>query len=326
MKELKILLKRCKPLYLLYLKIIGVRTQIIIFFMGEAKLCSSEYRRYHNEKPNLENPKRLNEKIVWLKLFYYKNHFQTCSDKYLVRDYIKKHHPDLETKLVPLIKVYRNVNEVDKNDLSFPCIIKASNGSGQNLILNNRDEYDDSNLKYELKRMEIMANNLAVSSCEHQYLTKNAYFVVEKLLKDSNGSIPNDYKFFYFNGKLEFIYCSVDRHGINVRQIYDKEWKRMAFMWVQHVEDYYEEYAKSSDIPKPVHFDEMVTASKKIAANFPFVRVDFYDTDESYYIGEITLHHGGGNDSFYPDKYDIYYGKKLKLPVKNRRPWGGIFK
>lgn len=326
MMKMKKALKNIKPLYLFYLYIAGVKIRSKLFLFGEKTLCAAEYETFHGTQPNIKEPRGLNEKILWLKLNYYKKYFQTCSDKYLIRKFIKDRHPELEDRLVPLIKVYRNVGEFDKNELAYPCIIKASNGSGQNLILHKKEEYSDAELKFKLKCMKIMATNLAVSSCEHQYLTRNAYFVVEKLLEDEKGNIPNDYKFFYFNGKLEFIYCSVDRRGINVRQIYSENWNRLEFMWVQHVEDFYSKYLKSADIPRPNHFEEMLVASNKIAKDFPFVRVDFYDTERSYYLGEITLHHGGGNDSFYPEKYDIYYGDKLKLPKRNRNSWGGIFK
>lgn len=325
-EKIRKVLKNCKPFYLFYLKMIGLRIRISVFLFGEKRLCSKEYNTFHDVEPNLIEPRGLNEKIVWLKLNYYKGYFQTCSDKYLVREFMRKRHPEYKDKLVPLIKVYKNIKDFNLDDLSYPCIVKASNGSGQNLILNRKNEFSDPELKYELKRMEIMANNLAVSSCEHQYLTKNAFLVVEKLLEDSNGSIPNDYKFFYFNGSLEFIYCSVDRRGVNVRQIYDKDWNRLEFMWVQHVEKFYDQYSKSNDISVPKHYNEMLLVSKKIAKDFPFVRVDFYDTEETYYIGEITLHHGGGNDSFYPKEYDLYYGDKLKLPIQNRKPWGGLIK
>jgi hypothetical protein len=325
-KQLKKNIKKYKPIYLFYLRIIGIWIRLKIFLFGEKRLCSKEYSTFHEVSPNLKDPKGLNEKIVWLKLNYYKKYFQTCSDKFLVRQFIKKRHPEYADKLVPLIKVYKRTKDFRWDDLTYPCIIKASNGSGQNLIINNKNEYSDSEIRYELKRMKILANNLAVSSCEHQYLTRNAFLVVEKLLEDANGNIPNDYKFFYFNGSLEFIYCSVDRRGINVRQIYDKDWNRLEFMWVQHAEEFYDEYSKSDNIPVPKHYSEMLKVSNEIAKDFPFVRVDFYDTEESYYIGEITLHHGGGNDSFYPEKYDLYYGDKLRLPDQNRKPWGGLIK
>ena len=51
-----------------------------------------------------------------------------------------------------------------------------------------------------------------------------------------------------------------------------------------------------------------------------YVRVDFYDVDGKLYMGEITLSHGSGFDSFFPAEYDRIYGAKMdlaeELPVK----------
>ena len=57
----------------------------------------------------------------------------------------------------------------------------------------------------------------------------------------------------------------------------------------------------------------MLEIGKEIAKDIKYVRVDFYDVEGKIYCGEITLHHGAGNDTFYPSQYDLYYGKKLKL-------------
>ena len=59
--------------------------------------------------------------------------------------------------------------------------------------------------------------------------------------------------------------------------------------------------------------DKMIEIGSEVAKKFKYVRVDFYDVDGKLYFGEITLHHGSGLDSFIPESYDEYYGKKLIL-------------
>ena len=63
----------------------------------------------------------------------------------------------------------------------------------------------------------------------------------------------------------------------------------------------------------PSTFFEMLRIGKEIARNMKYVRVDFYDVDGRLYMGEITLSHGSGFDSFFPEEYDRIYGEKLKL-------------
>jgi hypothetical protein len=67
------------------------------------------------------------------------------------------------------------------------------------------------------------------------------------------------------------------------------------------------------EIPAPKSLAKMKEIGQKIAKYFKYVRVDFYDVDGRLYIGEITLHHGGGFDRFRPQEFDAIYGAKLDL-------------
>ena len=135
--------------------------------------------------------------------------------------------------------------------------------------------------------------------------------IQEPLLRTKQGKLPDDYKLHYINGKLEFVYVSYDRKGVNDRCVYDADWNRMPFVWVAPYQ--YRENLNTSDVKCPPTFDKMKEIGSKIAQMFKLVRVDFYDVDGRLYIGEITLYHGSGYDHFYPQEYDLIYGQKLKL-------------
>ena len=207
-----------------------------------------------------------------------------------------------------------------ENIKRYPCIIKVSNGSGSNLIVKSKEQYSNRYISEYFKEQIVFANEHVFISMEHQYLPKDPYIVVEELLRDEKGGLPNDYKFLYINGELQFIYCTVDRLGENIRQVYDKNWIRLHFIWVSHADkSIFDRYEATSDIPVPKNFERMLMISKRIAEDFPLVRVDFYETGEKIYIGEITLHHGSGGDIFYPGMFDLIYGEKLILPEIKRK-------
>lgn len=292
--------------------------KIQIKIIGEEKYESKIYLEKIGERPDFLSPVGLNEKIAWLKIHYYKDIFKICCDKYLLHEYlISKFGKDYAPEL---IFCTRDPRELNFNNISyFPCIIKVSNGSGANLIVRNKEQYTERFLQKFFKKQVWVSNTHALTSLEHQYVTSKPYIVVEKLLTDENGDIPNDYKFLYINGKLEFIYCSVDRTGANVRHIYDSAWNRLNFTWVAGAdEQIHNRYMESKSIMPPRYFEEMKKMSYDIAKDFPLVRVDFYETNNDIYIGEITLHHGSGHDRFYPKEFDKIYGDKLILPEKNR--------
>lgn len=287
-------------------------------FHDEGERVKRDYRILTGLELNLEHPESLNEKIIWLKLNYYEDFYTRCADKYLVRGYIK----EITGKDIcpELLYVTRNVNELSVDKIGkFPCIIKVSSGSGANLIVRDKNQYTDQYLRNYFKRAVISSQIQNLTGAAHQYLKQKPYIVVEELLQNPGGGIPNDYKFFYIGSELQFIYCSVDRLGINVRHVYDREWNRLHFIWVQGADkELFDKYERSDDIEKPQSFDEMVKISQMISRKFPLVRIDFYDVGGQPYLGEITLHHGSGYDAFYPCKYDLTYGRKVVLPERGK--------
>lgn len=289
----------------------------LIQIMGIRPYTEFKYKNRIGRGLNLDNPKGFNEKIQWLKLYYFQDFYRKSCDKYLVREYLKeKIGSDIEP---PLIFACQKIEDFSLSKINYyPCIIKISNGSGQNLIINKEGEYSEDYIMDKLNHMIYEADNSARYSLEHQYLPKDAYIVVEKLMLDSKGKLPNDYKLMYINGKLEFIYCSVDRTGINVRHLYDCNWNRIDGILLENAtEEKYKKYMATDSVPAPKSLEEMKAIGDVLSKDFPLVRLDFYDCDGKLYFGEVTLHHGGGFDRFYPESLDLEYGSKINLPSKN---------
>ena len=59
---------------------------------------------------------------------------------------------------------------------------------------------------------------------------------------------------------------------------------------------------------------QMIALAKKLANDFPFVRVDLYETNnQKKYLGEMTFYSGGGTLKFTPQEWDLELGKKIKI-------------
>ena len=260
---------------------------------------------------DLNNPQTLNEKIQWLKLYDRKPIYSILADKYRIKDYIKnKFGKDL---CVPNIGVWDSVDEINFDSLPNKFVLKCNHNSGNGIcICTDKSKLNITDVKKKLEKG--LRENYYKTSREWQYKDIPRRIIAEEYLETKDGKIPNDYKLNFINGKLEFVYVSYDRKGINDRCLYDADWKRLPFVWVPA--GTYRKNMNTSDVPCPQSFDMMKRIACMIAKDFDYVRVDFYDVDGKLYLGEITLYHGSGYDKFFPKEYDLVYGEKMKLSNK----------
>ena len=271
-------------------------------------LIKKMYRDDFNRECDLINPHRFSEKIQWLKLYERKDFHTILADKYASRDYIQKKFG--EEYLVPLFFYTDDWREIKPENIpDEACIIKPNNNCGKYYIIRDKSDVDWNQVRFDARKW--MAENMYYHSQEWQYKNMKPYILVERLLLTKEGKIPNDYKLHFFDGKLEFVYCSIDREGLNYRNIYDENWKPLNFQLIAPSK--YNPEFRGPEIDMPTTFEQMKTMGEVIAKLFKYIRVDFYDVDDKLYFGEITLHHGSGTDHFYPDKYDFVYGDKIKL-------------
>lgn len=279
---------------------------------GDRETTIRKYKKIYGKTPQLDNPQSLNEKILWLKLNDRTPLHTLCADKYTVRSYLKDKFG--EEYLIPLLYETDDYKKINYQTIpDTPCIIKATHSQGDMLIVRNKKDVDLKKLQYQMKIW--LKRNLYDETQEWQYKNCKPRIIIEKLLLDKDGHIPNDYKLHFINGKLEFVYCSVGRETTNKRNIYDSNWNPLYFSWVEPYKD--AANIRGEEIPAPDSFETMKRIGEEIAKDFPYyVRVDFYDVDGVLYFGEVTFHHGSGFDVFVPSHYDMEYGAKMKLPFE----------
>ena len=257
---------------------------------------------------DLDNPKTLNEKLQWLKIHDRKDYHAEFADKYAVREYIKNTFS--EQHLIPLVFHTTDYRELIPENLpDFPIVIKTNHGFGNSVIVRNKSEIDWKKLRTDYRRW--LQNNYYYYEREWQYKNIKPRIIVEKMLLNENGKVPNDYKLNFIEGKLEFIYVSVDREGINKRNIYDSEWRPLYFTWARKGKDLSK--LRGEEIQPPPTLQKMIEYGKVVAKEYKYLRVDFYDVAGALYFGEITQCHGGGFDQMIPFEYDLMFGEKIKL-------------
>lgn len=264
-------------------------------------MLSLQYYIIMHRWPNLKNPKRFTEWIQCYKMHYRNPDMLRCVDKYEVRDYVKERGCD--KYLNELYQVCSDASEIDFEKLPQKFVIKTTNGgSGDNvLVVKNKDLLDFNATIRKVNSW--LKKNYSNTSREWAYskASDNPQIIVEKYLENSNLSL-NDYKFFCFNGKVEYFKIDYDRYTHHTANYYNREGVLLDF----------EETGfpiNDSKPSLPYNLSEMIKVAESLSKEFPFVRVDLYNTNGEIYFGELTFYPGSGYSGFTPDSADIDLGK-----------------
>ena len=122
-----------------------------------------------------------------------------------------------------------------------------------------------------------------------------------------------EYQVWCFNGKPVMFLVRNDLRGGKADQArqsyavtYTPEWERVFYRK--------DEEKYTQDIPKPVNYEKMLDYAKRLSADFPQVRVDFYEVDKKLVFGEMTFSSHGNILSNYKPDVLLMLGEKLILP------------
>lgn len=275
-------------------------------------LVKIRYFARFKKRVNLTNPKDLNEKILYLKLFGDTTMWTRCADKYLVRQYVKD--MGLEKHLVKLYGVWYNANDFSMDSLPQSFILKANNGDGKssNLIIKNKDDVNEQQVKRIISEW-LSKKNIGALAAEPQYKNMIPCVIAEELLPIADGDKSLiDYKIWCFNGKAHYVWACSDRdsNGTEV-MTYDLDWNPHPEYSV-----FDSRYRKGKILPRPKNFETMIHIAETLAEPFPQVRLDLYNIDGCIYFGETTFTSLGGMMDFYSDAFLKEMGDKIDLNYK----------
>lgn len=262
------------------------------------------YFRHFKKFIDFDNPKTFNEKIQWLKLNYRKEEYTNLVDKYRVKQYITKLIG--EEYVIPTLGVWKNVDDIDFKSLPEKFVLKCNNDSGGIVICKNKKDFDEVKAKSFLK--ERLKNNGYWYGREWPYKNVKPCIIAEKYMEDSISKDLKDYKFFCFNGSMEFFDIDIDRFIEHRSNYYDRNGNFLPFGKTYCPPD----YTKKIEMPK--NLDKMIELAETISHNTVLSRIDFYEIDGQVYFGEITFYPGSGFSPFTDKKWDYKLGDMIDLP------------
>jgi hypothetical protein len=277
-------------------------------FMPDSLMIRLQYFAKTHRTLRLKHPIRYTEKVQWYKLNYRDPLLTTCSDKLAVRDYVKS--KGLGSILNECYKVFTDAEAIEFSALPTSFALKCTSGTGVNYFVKNKAEVSEREVR-DYMAIAIAAANPR-SGREWGYYGVPVRILAERLLpRDENNDIP-DYKFFCFQGKVEFLYVMknyVDDHAMGECSFFTREFERLPYRRSEY-------RSIEGVVAKPANFDRMVEIAEILAADFPHVRVDLYSLRGEIIFGELTFYPASGYSVFTPDSFDFVMGAKFQLPAR----------
>ncbi len=265
------------------------------------------YFRSFRRLPNLRHPKTFNEKIAWRKLYQHDPRFPIFADKIAVKAEVAKLIG--EEYIIETLWVGSNPEDIPFDRLKPPYVIKVNHSSGGHVFIRTAQD---------IKRDAIVASMREQLGFPHGHTFREwAYLgiprkvMVERMIEMPDGDVPEDYKFFAFQGRVHFIHFDCDRPRGLRQNLYDRDWHLLAVkMGYPPI---------SEPVFRPVNLGEMIDLAEKIAAQFDFVRVDLYSPPQGILFGEVTFYPNAGIQAFIPEEWDGKFGEPWQ--IDSSRNW-----
>lgn len=279
------------------------RLQVLAFDLTSPEFVSKVYFRIVLKyKLNLKNPKTFNEKLQWLKLYYWKNDKKAiqCADKYAVRSYIKK--IGKEEILNDILFVWDNADEIDWEKLPNKFVLKCNHGCGYNIICKDKSKLNENETKKTLNAW--MHEDFSKFNAEPHYAKIPRKIICERFLE---GDVIN-YNIYVFNGKAVFLSVAGGLgDGQDEHLTYYKPNGTMAKFRNRS-------YPAKQDELSPL-LPKMIETAEYLAKDFPMVRVDLFDINGKIILSEMTFTPGGALIPFEPLKADKKLGSMLDISL-----------
>lgn len=299
----------------------AVRLAILncLSFVPDKPMLQLQYRIKTGRKLNLKNPRRYTEKLQWYKLYYKDPRMVQCVDKYDVREYVES--KGLGHILNTCYGVFDRVEDIDFDLLPEQFVLKDTLGSGGNsvILVKSKKNMDLAAVKAQLRKWVNENHRIRSGGREWPYYSgKKHRILIEKYLAKPDGDLP-DYKFFCFNGRVEYIYFMrnyTENHANGELGFFDRNF--------QLVPAYRTDFHPILEQPnKPEQFGKMLQIAETLSSDFPHVRVDFFNLHGEIVFGELTYTMASGYMLFEPDEFDYTLGNCFELPFSSEKTDSG---
>lgn len=278
----------------------------------DEKYLKKYYKAREGKELDLVNPKTLNEKIQWLKLYNRNPIYTTMADKAEAKNYVSRIIG--EKYIIKTLGVWDDFDEINFEFLPDEFILKCTHDSGDVFICVDKNSFDMEEAREKITKR--LKKNYYYHGREWVYKDVRPRIIAEELLKNKDGSPLVDYKFYCYGGKPVYFMYSLGEADHNVRNHkFDMELNSIDHLFKKECA------IKEEDIVLPDNINEMIKIVTKLCEGFPHLRVDLYNVDGKIYFGELTFYTSSGFIHIDSKEYSDYLASLIDInEVKNGYP------
>jgi hypothetical protein len=258
------------------------------------------------EFPDLIHCRDFNDRIQWLKLFDQDYEIIRCSDKVLVRDYVRERLGD--KYLTKMYQVHDHFDQISFDLLPDSFVIKTNHDSGTVVLVRNKMSFDLVSAKERIEKA--LKRPFGWKNGEWAYSYIKPKVLVEEYIEPNSPTPPPDYKFYCVEGKVKFCHYIYDRGSKTKEQTIDLD-------GVDMKTDLYSGFKYGDAFIKPGNWNEMISVAEQIGRGFKYVRVDMFSIGDRIVVGEMTFWPMAG---FYKSEGQKTIGSLLDFDRTTHKP------
>lgn len=270
--------------------------------VDDAEYLKRQYKVRLGERLNLEHPRGFNEKIQWLKLHDRQPGYVQLVDKYAVKELISKTIG--EKYVVPTLGVWNHFDDIDFETLPNEFVLKCTHDSGSVVVVKDKKNMDKETVKEKLERA--LSKNWYWGAREWPYKNVTPRIMAEKYLKSNGYDNLIVYKFMCFNGVPKIIQViQDDKTKEESIDYFDVKWNLL---------DMRQGFPNSKKhLSKPHSLSQMIKLAADLSKGIRFVRVDFFEVDNSPVFSEFTFYSDAGFSEFKPKCWGQVLGDYISI-------------
>ena len=242
------------------------------------------YFRTHRRLPNVAQPRSVNEKFIWRKIFDRDPRFTVVSDKLACKEWVRARVPDLD--IAAVLWEGTDPDDIPDELLARRVVIKA-NHSWNTFLLIHHGQCDRVSLTADARRWLRRRHGRRDAQWAYHEIPPRLF--AEEMIADEGYDLQ-ELKVYTFGSWIERVAHVVDRFGEKRIHVWDADAGGRLVRRPPPPDA--TEPARTE--PLPPTLDRALEIARRLGSEFDHMRVDLLTTADTLWLGELTVYNRGG--------------------------------